>query len=122
MSRGHTIPKMKQAGLILLLSLGLAWVAKAGETRFFVKMPAGKSLSGPEARQSKKPIWDCGGVKTNDKGNFGAISSAKHKLVETVGESETAAEESNKAVRCTLKIWSKEKKKMTNANLGDETE
>lgn len=115
----NTVRKSIQTVITLAVMLLLSYAANAGETRFFKAMPSGKSLSGIEGRQSKKPIWDCGAVKTNDKGNFGAVASAKHKLLASVGESETAAEEANKAVRCTLKIWSKEKKKMTNANLGD---
>lgn len=89
------------------------------EMRLLTKMPTANKISPIEFKKSKKPAYDCASVKIGPKGNWNAVPGAKSQLFTDVPQTEDAAEDQTKAVRCKLKIYDREKHKTSNADLGE---
>ena len=112
-----------------LFAVGVLLVSMAGmrcharEVRFLNSMPTTNKSSAAEILKSKKPGYECTKVKIGGHGNAVNVPGSTSQWFTDVPQSEDSADDAlasgKKIVRCNLKIYNKEKHRMTNADLGD---
>lgn len=111
-------------GLIgLLLSVILSVSANAAENRFFLKMPTANKTTAGAVLASKKAGFECTKVKIGAHGNAVNVPGSVSQWFSDVPQSEESADDAlgngKKVVRCLMKIYNKEKHRMSNADVGD---
>lgn len=116
----NTVRKMIQSAVLTAALVLLSIAARASEPpRLFIKLPAGTKIGAIDFKKSKKPAWHCAPVKIGPKGNWNVVSGGATTILDTVPESEDAAEDGTKAIRCQLKMFDRTKHKTANAELGE---
>jgi hypothetical protein len=114
--------KSVEASITIGASLLLALAARAAETRLVKEMPKDGKINAVEFKKSKKPAWLCAKVKVGPKGNWNSVPNSPSAFFTVEPKEDPSVEESTKAVKCTLKIYDREKHRITNADLGETAE
>jgi len=121
---------MKKSILALSLSFSFVLISsgQASEIRFLDVMPTAGKTTVNKLKKAKVSGWQCMTVKSsNETGNANKAKNAKQGWYELAAIKEPTQAESDKvdvlledgkrAVKCTLKEYDKERKKMANADL-----
>lgn len=122
--RSHNVP-FQILSYIVVLGLALfSRLANAGETRLLVKMPTADKTTAGQVTKSKKPGFECQHVVQGPSGNPIKVKGSKSAWFVKVSDTESDAADDllasgKRAVRCNLKMWSKEKHRMANAEVDE---
>ena len=108
-------PKLLKAAALIGAMTFLGLRANAAEVILLKKMPTSDIISGPAFHKSKKPAWICQTAKIGEKGNINVASNGVTKIVTGKLVDEPGADEGKSFVKCTLKEYSSEKKRVVNA-------
>jgi hypothetical protein len=104
---------MRKVILFSLVSL-LGIVANAAETRYLDTMPTTAKVSAVDFKKSDNGAWLCQQVKVGPKGGWNVKAGGSSAFFASVPDTDSIDESKPTGVKCTLKIYDKEKKKPVN--------
>jgi hypothetical protein len=102
--------------LMFMSAMGLCIAANAAEVRMLDTMPTGTKVTPIDFKKSEKGAWLCQQVKVGPKGNWNVKSGGASAFFASVPDTDSIDESKSIGVKCTLKVYDKEKRKAVNGD------
>ncbi len=113
--------------IVFFAILGAALSSDAAETRYLTELPKDGQTDARALTKEKKPGWQCQTVKqSKESGNAKKVAGSRSYWFKDVSDkqedaAETLLSDGKKAIRCTLKQYDSERKRMANAESDEES-